>query len=783
MNPTTRLLLPTDVALAPVAGLPAELRRKVSHESGDFYVTRPHTRAGSMIVDARTAALLEHFRAPSTVIDAIVAFCAARPLDAARTLDEAFATLGELVAAKLLVPADSALAEPIMSSLSSGQRVGDVEIIEPIHLLDDTEVYRGRFADGADVALKIVAADIRRHTVVSLQHEANVLARLDGAANPALLGGGRFEGRAFIVTAWLPGVDLYRAAGEAHALPEPARSATLLRLAERILRAYAHLHAQGALHADVHPRNVIIDADDRVTVLDFGLASLPAAGAVGLHGGIDLFLAPELAAAMLSSAPMPAPSVASEQYSLGAMLYLMLTGGHTHAFSLQPDTMLRQLVDEPPLPFSHHGASGAVVEQWIARAMAKDPADRYPSIAAMLQALPPPEPAPTADYGAGDAARALLEAVLHRCRVPGDLYSRELQAPSGSVSRGAAGIAYFLLRMARDRDDDTLLAAADQWLTRAAAALDRPETFWNAERGIVPDILGHSSLFHHACGLHCTQALIAHGRGDDAALHQAVAAYAAAADACDRIDVAFGWSGLLIGCAMLLDVRPAPAARAALLTLGSDLARRLWARLDSGPALEDSLGAAHGWCGYLYATLRWCAAADEAAPAPLRAHLAQLAALGQPVGRALYWPRRAGDAHGQGVLSASWCNGAAGYVHLWTAASGLPDAGIDCGRLARQAAWHAYQGPTDAPGDLCCGLAGRAYALLRLYRWCGEPVWLARAALLARRAAAAPGIAPDHANSLFHGELGIAMLAADLAAPAFACMPFFEDERWTAPAR
>jgi serine/threonine-protein kinase len=465
------------------------------------------------------------------------------------------------------------------------------------------------------------------------------------------------------------------------------------------------------------------------------------------------------------------------------MLYLMLTGGHTHSFSLQQATMLRQLVEEAPLPFSHHGVGDGALEQWICRALAKDPADRYPSVMAMLQALPPPAPAPAADYGAGDTARALLEKALHRCRVPGELYAQGLEAPTGSISHGAAGIAYFLLRMARDRDDDTLLAAADQWLTRAAAALDRPETFWNAGRGIDPDILGYSSLFHHACGIHCTQGLIAHARGDDAALLQAIVAYATAAEACDRVDVAFGWSGLLIGCAMLLDITTAGAGRATLLALGGRLTHQLWTRLEACPSLaepaaQETLGAAHGWCGYLYATLRWCAAADEVAPAPLRARLAQLAALGQPAGRALRWPRKSGEVHGQGVLSASWCNGAAGYVHLWTAASRLRDAGLDCGRLARLAAWQAYEGPTDAPGDLCCGLAGRAYALLRLYRWCGEPVWLARAALLARRAAAAPGLAPDRVDSLFHGDLGIALLTADLAAPAFSSMPFFEDERW-----
>jgi serine/threonine-protein kinase len=75
-------------------------------------------------------------------------------------------------------------------------------------------------------------------------------------------------------------------------------------------------------------------------------------------------------------------------------------------------------------------------------------------------------------------------------------------------------------------------------------------------------------------------------------------------------------------------------------------------------------------------------------------------------------------------------------------------------------------------------LAGRAYALLCLYRSTGELAWLGRARLLAKRAASSPGIPPNRLNSLFHGDIGIAMLAADLELPEFACMPFFEDEHW-----
>jgi 2-oxoglutarate-Fe(II)-dependent oxygenase superfamily protein len=116
MNATTKLLLPEDVAVAPVANLPSELSRCVAHEPGDFFVMRAPAGSESVVVDADTAALLEHFRSPSTVVDAIVAFCRANELDPMRTLDDAFAMLTDLVAARVLVPAESSLEPPVLST-------------------------------------------------------------------------------------------------------------------------------------------------------------------------------------------------------------------------------------------------------------------------------------------------------------------------------------------------------------------------------------------------------------------------------------------------------------------------------------------------------------------------------------------------------------------------------------------------------------------------------------------------------------------------------------------
>ena len=156
-------------------------------------------------------------------------------------------------------------------------------------------------------------------------------------------------------------------------------------------------------------------------------------------------------------------------------------------------------------------------------------------------------------------------------------------------------------------------------------------------------------------------------------------------------------------------------------------------------------------------------------PPTLPERLDQLAALAHPVGMGARWP----VTNNGPQTSASWCNGSAGYVHLWTAAHrALRDQ--RWAELAERAAWDAYTTPAIA--QLCCGLAGQAYALLEWHRHTGERRWLTAATELAVRAVAGvhSGRGGQYTSGSLHkGEIGIAVLAADLARPEAAAMPFF----------
>jgi serine/threonine-protein kinase len=101
--------------------------------------------------------------------------------------------------------------------------------------------------------------------------------------------------------------------------------------------------------------------------------------------------------------------------------------------------------------------------------------------------------------------------------------------------------------------------------------------------------------------------------------------------------------------------------------------------------------------------------------------------------------------------------------------------------IATGVGWNAWES-AHGPIDLCCGLAGRGYALLMLYRCTGDPCWLSRARHLAlsgaERATAQESLEhPPYA--LYKGALGLVLLLADLEEPGAACMPVFGDEGWS----
>ena len=373
---------------------------------------------------------------------------------------------------------------------------------------------------------------------------------------------------------------------------------------------------------------------------------------------------------------------------------------------------------------------------------------------------------------------------MRRLGFGGELLAAELEAPTASLQNGAAGFAYALLRLACAGDDEELLALADVWSQRARSVVRLPAAFINEELEITPATFGTISLSHCETGVHFTDALVASARWDDGVTAASIGEFIRCLrQPSEHLDVSFGASGNLVGCA-LLHAALRVDQRADVLLAGDELSARLLAAIEEHPPIpEDTelrmLGVAHGWGGLLYSVLLWAEATDAKPPASVEERLDELAALGVRAGRGLLWPAAVGGE--PDGLSSSWCNGAAGLTHLWALAH-RHSGDSKHATLAERAAWAAVEAP-DGIADLCCGLAGRAYAALAAYKLTRDEAWLTRAYDLTQRAAVSVRRYALRRDSLYKGELGIAVLAAELQRPLESCMPAFEADGWASEPR
>jgi serine/threonine-protein kinase len=799
MDITDSVVLPPDVTIVPVTELSAEDRKRLEAGENDLAITRPRGRSTSKLIDVHAADLLREFRSPKRIVDAVIAYGRSRSLDPREVLADAFPIIKDCINARFLVPAGSPEASRIEATLLPSHQVGPFRVLRCIEVLEDSEVYQVKDDAGRHAALKIARPGDFEATRAKLDREAMILRHLAGAGSPRLLESGMFEERPYLALEWCSGVSPLIAAGEILDRNDFEQRQELLALCCAVLAAYARLHGRGVIHADVHPKNLLLARHGVVTILDFGLARFENSDDDVPRGGIAFFYEPEYASARLANKKLVSATALGEQYAVAALLYLLLTGDHYLEFSLGESEMLQQIIGDTPLPFTSRGIeSWPEVEAILAKALSEDPADRYPSMEAFAQTMggvlhdQPPLSKPLSEVTETvDSVEVLRKEVVEGLRTRSPLYSTGLgTAPTASVFYGAAGIAYALYRMACSETDSALLFLADSWITRAVSAAADDAAFYNTDIEITADTVGRVSPYHCASGVHCVQALIFHAMGDLDAQRNALAAFVVTSRrSCDKLDLTMGRAGTLLACALLLESLSDDSTNGAaeLRNLGGKTVAGLWETLDRCDPIPvcaelANLGMAHGWAGVLYATLRWSRASQAELPGALVQRLAELAECGEPAGRGIQWPWiTLGDA-GVEVTTymPGWCNGSAGFVSLWTLAHRhfRRDEYLD---LAEQAAWNAWEDPSEIT-SLCCGLAGRAYGLLNLYKHTGEETWLERARVLATRAVSgrsdrgSDGF--DFSHSLYKGDVGVAVLAADLLRPEAASMPFLEEEGW-----
>jgi serine/threonine protein kinase len=794
------LILASDVQIIPTATLTPAVRRRLGATGGDAAISRLRGRAPAKLISQQSAELLEYFRTAQTIVTAVNHCAVQFGMEPEALLRGAFPLLKDCYNSRFLVPADSDDARPTLPSRARGDAIARYRVLRCLQVLDDTELFQVRDPGGKLAALKLARPG--RATPDVFRREAAALAYLDGSDAPRLLATGRYQRRTWIAMSWCDGVAPELACRE---LRSSGQRGELLELLITVAGAYARLHTRGVLHGDVHPGNLLIGRNRAVTLVDFGLARpIPPRRLAGTasRGAVLEHVAPEQAQSLLEGKDLPAATASSEQYAVGVLLYRLATGRMPLQFSLDRATVLQQICAGKLLPFAKHGMlPWPALETVLHRALHQAPPHRFASIHALVSALESLRSAvqvdssqrqPTDDHTMFEAT---VGQFVRRAAATGQAIRRQGRAPHCSVMLGRSGTAYALYRLALIRSDPQLLALADVWLSRVEQDASHRFAFESPDDGLEREGLGLASPFHAELGVATTRALLAIAMGDDPAARRAIAQMIShGAHQWPSRDLTLGRCGITLAAAMVLDALPVTmeTSRAALEELGRGALVQVWRELEQlgpigGPGAAEDFGAAHGWAGIALVTLRWSTVTGDPLPATLAERLSELARSAEPLGRGVHWPQRVTGAAASLLATnqvAGWCNGPAGMVPMLAMAigHGLKD---EVAGLAEASAWSAWEAPSEV-FDLCCGLAGRSYALLSYYRLSGEPIWIQRAHELGRQAIArfrSARTSLPRPLSLFKGEAGIAVLAADLQQPDRARFPFFEPEGFPAHLR
>jgi len=245
-----------------------------------------------------------------------------------------------------------------------------------------------------EVAIKVLPPDIAQdeQLVRRFQQEAKTSAKLD---HPNIIPIYRVEsegGLNYFVMKYVVGASLE----DVLERKQPLTTDYIQRVLWEAACALGHAHTRGVVHRDVKPANIMFDHDGRVMLTDFGISkALQAATgftATGMIIGTPHYMAPEQA----KGAPVDGRA---DQYSLGVVGYRMVTGDLPFAGDSIHTVLYKQIFEQAPAAKSRRAGIPDFISKAIARAMSKEPAERFATTEDFATAVWPEQPVTAARSG------------------------------------------------------------------------------------------------------------------------------------------------------------------------------------------------------------------------------------------------------------------------------------------------------------------------------------------------------------------------------------------------
>jgi serine/threonine protein kinase len=266
-----------------------------------------------------------------------------------------------------------------------GQSLGRYHILEQLGEGGMATVYKAYDTRlERDVAVKIIRRaafppEQLERTLKRFDREAKALAKLSHPNIVGVIDYGEYEDSPYLVMEYLPSGTLQQHLGK----PIPWQEAARLLLP--VARAVQYAHTLGIVHRDIKPSNILITHSGEPMLSDFGIAKiLENEEATNLTGtgfgiGTPAYMAPEQWSGKVSPQ--------SDQYSLGVVFYEMVTGRKPYVADTPSAIMLKQASEPLPRPKSLVPGLPDSIEKILLKALARDPKDRYPDMAGLIDSL------------------------------------------------------------------------------------------------------------------------------------------------------------------------------------------------------------------------------------------------------------------------------------------------------------------------------------------------------------------------------------------------------------